>query len=338
MSSLLQKGSRARRMLIAGGVLVGAISLMIWLQGPRSGAQDTFQGYVEGNFVYVAPESGGRILALNVSEGDEVKAEQQAFKLDTEIELAKRNEAEARLNQARSQLNDLIAAQQRPEQIAVIRAQEDQARAQLDLATTELERQKALFQRGYSSKAVLDQAQTTFDRAKAALAEAQRQITAAALSARIETIAAGEAAVRAAEAGFAQAAALLEKRIVKIPQDGRVQEIFFRVGEVVNAGQPVLSLLPPGNLKYRFYVPEPLYSTLRLNQEVDVSCDACPSGLRARIIFMSREAEFTPPVIFSDEERAKLVFKVEAKPIEPVDLPIGLPIKVKISNVLAKRG
>jgi HlyD family secretion protein len=96
----------------------------------------------------------------------------------------------------------------------------------------------------------------------------------------------------------------------------------------VNAGQPVLSLLPPANLKVRFYVPEPLLSTLSLGQVVAVACDSCGEGFSARISFISSEAEFTPPVIFSDKERAKLVFRVEARPTTEVRVPIGLPVSV----------
>jgi HlyD family secretion protein len=97
----------------------------------------------------------------------------------------------------------------------------------------------------------------------------------------------------------------------------------------VNAGQPVLALLPPANLRVRFYVPEPMLSTIMLGQTVSVTCDNCGADLRARITFISQEAEFTPPVIFSEQERAKLVFRVEARPLDPdLRLPIGLPVTV----------
>jgi HlyD family secretion protein len=104
-----------------------------------------------------------------------------------------------------------------------------------------------------------------------------------------------------------------------VPADAKVQDVFFRAGEVVNAGQPVLSLLPPGNLRVRFYVPEPALSSLALGQTVRVTCDN---------FFISREAEYTPPVIFSEKERAKLVFRIEARPVGTWSLPIGLPVSV----------
>ncbi len=324
---------RQKRIVLIVAAVAAFAALLIWLQGWRSGPQTVFQGYVEGNFVYAAPESGGRLTALHLTEGDTAQAGQPAFTLDDRTETALRNEAEARLNQAKAQLEDLKAAQQRPEQIAVLKAQEDQAKALREQTRIDLERQKMLLERGYTSKAAYDQAQTAHERATAALSEAQRHITAAELAARTNTISAAEAAVRVGDAALAQATVALNRRAVQLPQNGKVQDIFFRVGEVVNPGQPVLALLPPGNVKYRFYVPAPLFSTIRIGQSLRITCDACPTDLTARISFISTAAEFTPPVIFSDEERAKLVFKIEAVPAKPVELPVGLPVKIHTDGV-----
>jgi HlyD family secretion protein len=244
------------------------------------------------------------------------------------MQIAQKNEAEARLRQAEAQLANLKAAMQRPEQIAVLRAQEERAKAQLQFSRNEYERQQTLFQRGISAKAALDNAKAAFDRDQAALEEAQRQILAAQLAGRSSEIDAAEAAVRAAEAMVKQAETKIAKRRVSAPADAKAQDVFFRAGEVVNAGQPVLSLLPPGNLRVRFYVPEPSLSSLALGQTVAVSCDNCPAGLAAKISFISREAEYTPPIIFSEQERAKLVFRIEARPVGAWDLPIGLPLSV----------
>jgi HlyD family secretion protein len=287
-----------------------------------------FQGYMEGYLVYMGPEEGGRIERLTVEAGDPVSEGQLLFTLESSVQVAQRNEVEARLRQAEAQLSNLKAALQRPEQIAILRAQVARARAQLELSKNEFDRQQTLFQKGITAKAQLDQARTAFERDQAALEEAQRQIDAAQLAGRSAEIAAAEAAVRASEAMLRQSETRVAKRRVSAPADARVQDVFFRPGEVVNAGQPVLSLLPPGNVRVRFYVPEPLLSTMSLGQTVALRCDRCPSDLRARIVFLSREAEYTPPVIFSDKERAKLVFRAEAKPIGTVELPIGLPVSV----------
>ena len=128
---------------------------------------------------------------------------------------------------------------------------------------------------------------------------------------------------------MAQAETRLARRRVSAPANAKVQDVFFRAGEVVNAGQPVLSLLPPQNLRLRFYVPEPVLATFALGQTVAVACDSCPAGIEAKVSFISREAEYTPPVIFSEQERAKLVFRIEARPAAAMNLPIGLPVSVR---------
>jgi HlyD family secretion protein len=283
---------------------------------------------VEGYLVFMAPEDGGRIERLAVDSGDRVEAGQPLFELESAMQVAERNEADAKLQQARAQLADLRDALQRPEEIAVLRAQEERAKAQLSLSRAELDRQRTLFERGIAAKAQYDQATTAFDRDRAALEEVQRQIEAGRIAARSAAIEAAEAAVGAAEAALKQAETRLARRTVSAPAAAQVQDVYFRAGETVNAGQPVLALLPPENRRIRFYVPEPKLATLSLGQEIDVTCDSCQPGLRARISFIAREAEFTPPVIFSQEERAKLVFRIEAKPADGANLPIGLPVTV----------
>jgi HlyD family secretion protein len=316
-----------RVVVVLALVLAAGAGAYVWL-APEEDGPRAFQGYMEGNLVYMAPEEGGRIDKMDVEPGDEVKEGQFLFALESSVRVAERNEAEARLRQAEAQLANLKAAQQRPEQIAVLRAQEERAKAALDYSRGELERQRTLFLRGYSAKARLDQAEAAFERDKAALAEARRQIEAAQLSGRSAEIDAAEASVRAFDAAVKQAETKVAKRRVVSPANARVQDVFFRAGEVVNAGQPVLSLLPPANLRVRFYVPEPALSSLALGQSVRVGCDNCPENFEARISFISREAEYTPPIIFSEQERAKLVFRVEARPVGAWSVPIGLPVSV----------
>lgn len=317
-----------RRALVLLLVLLLAGGAAWWWFAQGEGRDGAFQGYVEGNLVFAAPEEGGRIEQMLVEAGDEVAPGQRLFVLEAAIQTAQRNEAEAKLLQARAQLANLRSALQRPEQIAVLRAQEERARAQLELSKADLERQQALYQRGIASKARLDQAEAAYERDKAALEEVSRQIQAGQIAGRSADIEAAEAAVLAAEAALRQAETRLAKRQVGAPAQARVQDVYFRAGEVVNPGQPVLALLPPANLRIRFYVPEPALASVALGQSVAIACDRCPGGLQARISFISGEAEFTPPVIFSEQERAKLVFRIEAKPLGAVPLPIGLPVSI----------
>ncbi|WP_201863412.1 HlyD family secretion protein [Microvirga soli] len=319
-----------RRLAIAAlAILLLAGGASAWFLLRPQGSDVGFQGYVEGYLVFMGPEDGGRIERLAVDSADRVTQGQLLFELESSMQTAQRNEAEARLHQARAQLTDLQSALQRPEQIAILRAQEERAKAQLSLSQAELDRQRTLFERGIAAKAQFDQARTAFERDRAAVEEAQRQIEAGQITGRSAEIRAAEASVQAAEAALRQAETRLARRQVVAPAAAQVQDVYFRAGETVSASQPVLALLPSENRRIRFYVPEPRLSTLGLGTLVGLSCDSCPAGLQARIRFIAREAEFTPPVIFSEEQRAKLVFRVEARPVYGAELPIGLPVTVK---------
>lgn len=303
-----------RRILIAvaAAVIVGIGAWWFW---PSSSHDGSLQGYIEGDLVLVGPESAGRIVELAVDSGSNVEAGAFLFALDSQIEQAQRDEAAAKLE-------DIKSAGQRPEQIAVLEAAQRRAQAALALSRQDLERQQDLYKRGVAAQATYQQAQSAFDRDQAALEEAERQIKAAELAGR-------EAAIQAAQAALDGAEKALEKRRVYAPVAASVEDVYFRAGEVVPAGQPVLALLPPGNRKVRFYVPEPRLSALRLGQDVTVSCDNC-QDMRATLTFLASEAEFTPPVIFSLEERAKLVFRAEAKLVHGEPLPLGLPVDVRL--------
>jgi HlyD family secretion protein len=329
-----------KRLAILIVLLLAGFGAAIWYVRQKEAATAGFQGYVEGDLVLMAPEESGRIARLAVEAGDQVAEGQMLFALEASAQIALVEEAKAKLGQAKAQLENLRDAGQRPEQIAILEAARSRAQAALEFSAGDVQRQRILFDRGYSSKARLDQAEAAFERDKAALDEVERQITAAQLSGRGSEILAAEAAVKAAEAALQQAQTRLDKRHVEAPASARVQDIYFRAGEVVLAGQPVLALLPPANLKIRFYVPEPVLATLALGQIVAVFCDSCPADLRARVTYLSQEAEFTPPVIFSEQERSKLVFRAEARPIGEVALPTGLPVTVRPAeaNAVASTG
>jgi len=142
-----------------------------------------------------------------------------------------------------------------------------------------------------------------------------------------------EAALRTAEARLNSAATRLTRRRVASPVTGTVQQVYFRPGEMVPAGRPVAALLPPGNLKVRFYVPESVLPKIAYGGEVKVGCDGCAPDLKARISFIANAAEFTPPVIYSRDERSKLVFLVEALPEKPQEFRVGQPIEVAVADV-----
>ena len=139
-----------------------------------------------------------------------------------------------------------------------------------------------------------------------------------------------EAALRTSQARLNSAQTRLARRKVFSPVTGSVQQIYYRVGELVPAGKPIVALLPPANLKVRFFVNEAMLPKLAIGETVTVSCDGCESGLTAKISFIARTSEFTPPVIYSLEERSKLVFLIEARPERPELLRVGQPVSVSL--------
>lgn len=141
-----------------------------------------------------------------------------------------------------------------------------------------------------------------------------------------------EAAMRSAEARLNSAKTRLERRRVNSPATGTIQEVYFRAGEQVPAGRPIVSLLPPDNVRVRFFVPQAKLPAVHIGDRIAVSCDGCANDLAARVNFISAQAEFTPPVIYSQEERARLVFRVEATPERPADLRTGQPVSVALQG------
>ncbi len=316
-------------LLVAG---LGAVAIALALFTLPANKEQEFAGYMEADLVLVGSEQGGRVETLSVEEGDRVSRGDPVFTLESSEQEAAVEAAKARVTQADAQLADAKAEVQRPEEIRVLEAALDEAKAMLVVSTNNLERAKALYDKGWTTKAALDDAIAQHDRNEAAVAEAEKRIAAARLTGRSDLIAAAAANADAARHALAEAEKNLAKRKVFAPAEGTVEEVYFRPGEVVNAGQAVIALLPPRNLKVRFFVPEPVRAKLQTGQTVEVTCDGCPPGLKAKISFIARDAEFTPPVIFSREQREKLVFLVEARPEgEAAALTAGQPVTVALA-------
>jgi HlyD family secretion protein len=287
---------------------------------------------MEADLVLVGSEQGGRVLELSVEEGDSVTQGDPVFTLESSEQEASVAAARARVQEAEARLADVKAEVQRPDEIKVLEAALNEAKAMLQVATNNLERAQALFDKGWTTKAQLDDTIAQHDRNEAAVAEAEKRIIAAKLPGRSDMIDAAAANLDAARQALAETEKNLGKRKVYAPATGTVQEVYFRPGEVVNAGQAVVALLPPRNLKVRFFVAEPMRAKLQLDQRIALSCDGCPPDLHAKINFISRDAEFTPPVIFSREQRQKLVYLIEARPEDPAaELTAGQPVTVTLS-------
>ena len=299
------------------------------LAGCQPKAAPGWSGYVEGDYVYVSSQLGGTLSQLNVRAGDQATKDMPLFALEAENEQAARLEAEALLARANAQLAN-TAKGKRSDEIAVIQAQISQARAQARLNAAELAREEQLVKQGFVSAARSDNLRAAQAQSSARLDELEAQLRVAQLPARVDERAAAAADTDAARQSLRQSAWREAQKSRTAPASGLVADTFFRVGESVQAGQPVLALLPPGNVKARFFVPESAVGHLQLGAAVQIVCDGCAAPIPARISFISNRAEYTPPVIYSNAQRAKLVFLVEARP-SPADgarLKPGQPVDV----------
>lgn len=291
--------------------------------------ENTYQGYVEGEYVYLGSSQAGKLTQLQVTRGQTVKADAPLFALDVVDETAALQQAQEQLAAARSQLADIQTGKRVPE-VNVNRAQLAQAAANARKAALQLTRDEAQYSAGGVSKAQLDDSRANADATSAQVRELTNQVQVARLPGRSQQISAQQAQVAAAEAVVAQAQWKLDQKRVNAPADGLIYDTLYRNGEWVPAGSPVVQMLPPQNIKVRFFVPETLVGALTPGREVIMHCDGCAADVPAKITYVSNNAEYTPPVIYSNESRAKLVYMIEAHPsvADATKLHPGQPVTV----------
>lgn len=291
----------------------------------------SMQGYIEGDYTYMSSPIGGYLHSLSVKRGQPVKERALLATLNSEPESLKLSEAEALQQQAHFTLKDM-EEKTRKEIIQEYIAKREQAEAELTLANARLIRNKKL----YNDK-VLDK--DTYQASLAKVAETQAlikqfnaQIANAKLSsARINAIRAQQAFLAAKASGSLIAAWNEAQKVIHAPNDSRVIDIFYRLGEYVEPGRPILSLLKPDNKHLLFFIPEPKLASLKLGQTVALNCEGCPADEKATVSFIYPKAEYTPPLVYSRKNNAKLVYKVRAKLNNPDKFNPGQPITVSVN-------
>lgn len=250
---------------MAANRIAAAVIALLALVGCSKSNDRQYQGWVEGDLIFVGPDEPGRIETLSVREGQNVKTGTPLFSLDTELYLADVETAQAALTNARQ----------------------------------DYERAKQLFEK---SSGPLTNVQDT------------------------------EEALRTAQARLNSAETRLAHRKMASPDNGLIQEVYVQRGEYVLAGRPVVSLLPLSHVKIRFFVPEPVLGSITIGDDVLVHCDGCKKDLPGKVTFISQRSEFTPPVIYSLEERSKLVYLIETRTETPSNLRIGQPVDVELGE------
>lgn len=267
-------------------LLMACLALLAACQNEDQGL---YQGYVEGDYIDVAAQVGGRLEKLAVDAGDAVAIGDELFRLEENPEQLQQQQAGA--------------------QLAIIQAQQQEAAFALKQARDTQMRLHALKAGSFISAEQLDQAET-------AVAQAQARLAAL------------EASKQATQAALAQADWALQQKQQRSTVNGVVEDVFYESGELMAAGRPVLRLLPAGALKLRFFVPETEIGSWHVGDRVSVHCDGCESEVAARVSHIATSVEYTPPVIFSRETREKLVVMLEAEPESEAGLHVGQPVDV----------
>lgn len=300
------------------------------LAGCQRPAPSGYQGYLEGEFVYVAAPLAGRLESLAVAKGARVEAGAPLFTLERASEIAAQRQAADLLRAAEARLADLHKGS-RPSEIAALAARLDQARTTAELSRLELARQENLFKTQVIAASDFDRARLTHERNLRAIAELDAQLETARSGGRSDAIAAAAAEVQAATAAREKADWSVAQKTQAAPRSGFVYDTLYREGEFVAAGNPVVALLPPENLKVRFFVPAAGFAGVKAGAAVRVAFDGA-MPVSGRVSYLSPQPEYTPPVLYNRENRSKLVFMVEAtlEPAAARELHPGQPVDVTL--------
>lgn len=295
----------------------------------------TVQGYVEGEFVYISAAMPGRLETLFVQRGAQIKAGTPLFELENVTEKTSRDETRLRLAQTRAQLADAKKGK-RPTEIEASTAQLNLARTALQLSEKELARQERLLLAKVVSVQDVDRLRSVRDQDRQRVAQLEAELGTARLGLRADQIAAAEANMKALEATLTRSEWDLAQKRQTAPQAGLVFDTLYRTGEWVAAGRPIIVLLPPQNIKVRAFVPEPLLASIHQGDRAQVTVDGGHAPFSGTVSFVSPQAEYTPPVIYSRESRHKLVYMIELVFDRATSLQLhpGQPADVRFGSAL----
>ncbi|HEY3815393.1 MAG TPA: HlyD family efflux transporter periplasmic adaptor subunit [Caulobacteraceae bacterium] len=301
-------------------LVLGLLLFLAWRAfAPKPADADVLSGYLEGEAMYLASPQAGSVTSLSVVRGQHIDAGAPLFSIDARSQQAQQDEAVAQLKQSRDQAAAADAAA--VQQAANLKAAQVQA--------ANAHRDATRYGDAFASHTGAVSAQET-DKAKTAAANADAQVQAAA-----SALANAQAQARAAHAAVGHAGAATEDAAAKLtqlssraPSGGQVEETFFQVGEWANANQPIVSLIPDGKVKLKFYVAEGDLSLYRVGRTIRFGCDGCGAVRNATINYVSPRPEFTPPVIYSRKSRDRMVFLIEAAPQGGTTLAPGQPVDV----------
>ncbi len=305
--------------------------LLCCLAGCSRQSNNSYQGYIEGKFVYIASAQSGRLDKLAVARGDTITVGKPLFTLDQEPEFSAQAQAQELLRSEEARLEDLQTGKRPPEK-EVIAAQLAEAKVEHQKAAEILKSDEAQYTAGGLPLTDLIAARAAVDANAALVRRYQADLEVAELPGREAQLKAQTQVVAASRAALQLATWKLQQKKVAASRNGLIFDTLYREGEWVPAGKPIVQMLPPENIEVRFFVSEPVVGRLKIGENISIHIDGHDDKVPASITFISTKVEYTPPVIYSDENRAKLVFMIIAEPTreQAATLHPGQPIKVTI--------
>ena len=317
------------RLILIPLIAVAAIVAFIVMERGNADDDALLHGYAEGRFRMIAPEAPGRIVALAVRDGETVADGQLIAQLDDERQRAELARAEAAAEAAQARFDDAAAGGRAPE-ITAARELLAQAVAAAEDAHDELDRIRPLFDQGVAPRARLDAAEAGVRAADARVAEMRERVTLVELPARENALVALDAEARAATAAVEVARKALSERTIIAPSPGRIERVLRDAGETAGPTAPIARFLPEGDMLAVLFAPETAVAVLNPGDRLAVRCDGCAAPLAATVSHIAEDAEYTPPIIYSDRERARLVFRVEAR-FDDAAPPVGAPLRADLA-------
>lgn len=299
------------------------------LAGCSKPGGQSYQGYVEGENVFLASPNSGVLKKLLIHRGERVSQGQLLFKLDNDPEQLLVKQRAAELLQAQRTLMDLKRPR-RPPEIASIEAQIKQVEARIKLAELRAERRRQLYERKATDRETLDEAIAEKEELEQLKAQYQANLTLARMGSRQDQITAQQARVETLEESLKEAKWQLEQKSIAAPKSGFIFDTYFREGEFVGNQRAVLALLPPENIRIEFFIPVDQLARIHLRQKIRFICYGCNEKSDAVITYISPEAEYIPPLVYSRENTEKLVFRVKASVADPWKLKPGQPVTVML--------
>ncbi|MDD5051448.1 MAG: HlyD family efflux transporter periplasmic adaptor subunit [Sulfuricurvum sp.] len=311
-----------------------SLFFLLFINGCTKNELTSYQGYVEGEYVNIASSQSGRLTKLFVKRGDTINASTPLFVLDSENETAQLRQNESELASAKAVLNDMTKGS-RPEELEVIQSKLSQAKADAENFKTQLTRNKELYKGNALSQESLDNTTALAHRSSALVSELENTLKVAKLGGRKDLIKSQHEKIDQIQSLITQSLWRLGEKGRKSPTNALVFDTLYREGEFVPTGGIVVRLLPPQNRKIRFFVPEKIAEGLQIHQKVHFYKMNDPKSIEGEITYLSPEAEYTPPLIYSNESKNRLVFMVEAYPklSEAIQFHPGQPIQVVIDEI-----